>query len=67
MMFAWEIRPSSRKKIGKVLKKVRFAPIIEMKPEKYIIRDALDFSTANLMENYQYGTKVAASLPRPLP
>jgi len=52
MMFAWEIRPSSRKKIEKALKKVRFAPIIEMKPEKYIIRDALDFSTANLMENY---------------
>ena len=53
--------------IHKVLKKVRFAPIIEIKPEKYIIRDALDFSPANLMENYQYGRKVAASLSRSLP
>jgi len=59
-------RPA-RKKIEKVLKKVRFAPIIEIKPEKYIIRDALDFSPANLMENYQYGRKVAASLSRSLP
>jgi NTE family protein len=57
----------SRKKIEKALKKVRFAPIVEIKPEKYIIRDALDFSPAKLMENYQYGRKVAASLPRSLP
>jgi NTE family protein len=59
-------RPA-RKKIEKELKKVRFAPIIEIKPEKYIIRDALDFSPKNLMENYEYGKKVAASLPRSLP
>lgn len=57
----------SRKKIEKALKKVRFAPIVEIKPERYVIRDALDFSPANLMENYQYGKKVAASLPRSLP
>lgn len=57
----------SRKKIEKALKKVRFAPIVEIKPQKYIIRNALDFSPANLMENYQYGRKVAASLPRSLP
>jgi NTE family protein len=57
----------SRKKIEKVLKKVRFAPIIEIKPEKYIIRDGLDFSPKNPMENYQYGKKIAASLPRSLP
>lgn len=57
----------SRKKIEKALKKVRFAPIVEIKPKKYIIRDALDFSPANLMENYKYGKKVAASLPRSLP
>jgi NTE family protein len=57
----------SRKKIEKALKKVRFAPIVEIKPEKYIIRDALDFSQANLMENYRYGRKIAASLPRSLP
>jgi NTE family protein len=58
---------ASRKKIEKVLKKVRFAPIIEIKPKKYIIRDVLDFSPTNLMENYGYGKKVAASLPRSLP
>jgi NTE family protein len=57
----------SRKKIEKVLKKVRYAPIVEIKPEKYVIRDALDFSPTNLMENYGYGKKVAASLPRSLP
>jgi len=57
----------SRKKVEKALKKVRFAPIVEIKPERYVIRDALDFSPANLMENYQYGKKVAASLPRSLP
>lgn len=57
----------SQKKIEKALKKVRFAPIVEIKPERYVIRDALDFSPANLMENYQYGKKVAASLPRSLP
>jgi len=57
----------SRKKIEKVLKKVRYAPIVEIKPEKYVIRDALDFSPTNLMENYRYGKKVAASLPRSLP
>jgi NTE family protein len=57
----------SRKKIEKVLKKVRFAPIVEIKPEKYVIRDALDFSPKNLMENYEYGKNVAVSLPRSLP
>lgn len=57
----------SRKKIEKALKKVRFAPIVEIKPEKYIIRDALDFSPASLMKNYRYGRKVGASLPRSLP
>lgn len=57
----------SRKKIEKVLKKVRFAPIVEIKPEIYVIRDALDFSPINLMENYKYGKKVGASLPRSLP
>ena len=57
----------SRKKIEKVLKKVRYAPIVEIKPEKYVIRGALDFSPTNLMENYGYGKKVAASLPRSLP
>ncbi len=57
----------SQKKIEEVLKKVRFAPIVEIKPEKYIIRDALDFSPKGLMENYKYGKKVAASLPRSLP
>jgi predicted patatin/cPLA2 family phospholipase len=57
----------SQKKIEKVLKKVRFAPIVEIKPEKYIIRDALDFSPPYLMENYKSGKKVAASLPRSLP
>jgi hypothetical protein len=50
-----------------VLKKVRVAPILEIKPERYIIRDALDFSSKNLIENYKYGRKVAASLPRSLP
>lgn len=57
----------SRKKIEKVLKKVRFTPVIEIKPEKYVIRDALDFSPAGLMKNYQYGKRVAASLPQSLP
>ncbi len=57
----------SRKRIEKELKKVRFAPIVEIKPKKYIIRDALDFSPKNLMENYEYGKKVAASLRRSLP
>jgi predicted patatin/cPLA2 family phospholipase len=57
----------SRRKIERVLRKVRFAPIIEIKPEKYIIRDALDFSRKGLMQNYEYGRKVAASLPRLLP
>ena len=57
----------SRKRIDRVLKKVRFAPIIEIKPEKYIIRDALDFSPRSLMANYKYGRKVAASLPKSLP
>jgi hypothetical protein len=57
----------SRMKIEKALKKIRFAPIVEIKPEKYVIRDALDFSPANLMENYQYGREVASSLPRSLP
>ncbi|MGZ3495618.1 MAG: hypothetical protein ACXWM6_15840 [Thermodesulfobacteriota bacterium] len=47
--------------------KVRFAPIIEIKPNKYIIRNALDFSPKKLMKNYKYGKKVAASLPRSLP
>jgi len=56
-------RGRSQKKIEKVLKKVRFAPIIEIKPEKYIIRDALDFWPKGLMENYKYGKKIAASLP----
>jgi hypothetical protein len=51
----------------KVLKKVRVAPILEIKPERYIIRDALDFSPKSLIENYKYGRKVAASLPRSLP
>ena len=60
-------RGRSQKKIEKVLKKVRFAPIIEIKPEKYIIRDALDFWPKGLMENYKYGKKIAASLPRSLP
>jgi NTE family protein len=58
---------ASRKKIEKVLKRVHYAPIIEIKPKKYIIRDALDFSPKNVMENYEYGKKVAASLPRSLP
>ncbi len=58
---------SSQKKLEKVLKKVRVAPIIEIKPEKYIIRDALDFSPKGLMKNYNYGKKVASSLPRLLP
>jgi len=49
------------------LDKVRFAPIIEIKPNKYIIRNALDFSPKKLMKNYKYGKKVAASLPRSLP
>jgi hypothetical protein len=53
------------KVIGK--SKVWFASSVEIKPEKYIIRDALDVSPANLMENYQYGREVAASLPRSLP
>jgi NTE family protein len=57
----------SRKKMEKVLKKVRVAPILEIKPERYIIRDALDFSSKNLIENYKYGRKVATSLPRSLP
>jgi len=52
---------------GKVLKKVRFSKIVEMKPDKYIIQDASDFSPPNLLENYKYGKKVAASLPRSLP
>jgi NTE family protein len=56
-----------RKKIEKVLKDVRFAPIVEIKPRKYIIRDALNFSPAKLRENYKYGRKIAASLPRSLP
>jgi NTE family protein len=54
----------SRKNIERALKKVRFAPIIEIKPEKYIIQDALDFSPRSLMANYRYGRKIAASLPR---
>jgi len=57
----------SRKRVENVLKKVRFAPIVEIKPGKYIIRDALDFSPKKLTENYEYGKKVAASLPRSLP
>lgn len=57
----------SRKRIDRVLKKVRFAPIIEIKPEKYIIQDALDFSPRSLTANYKYGKKIAASLPRSLP
>ncbi len=57
----------SQKGIEKVLKKVQFAPIVEIKPKKYIIRDSLDFSPRGLMENYQYGKKVAGSLPRSLP
>lgn len=56
-----------RKRIEKELKKIRFAPIVEIKPKKYIIRDALDFTPAKLRENYDYGRKVAASLPRSLP
>jgi NTE family protein len=57
----------SQKRIEKVLNKIRFAPIVEIKPEKYIIRNALDFSPKYLMKNYKYGKKVAASLPRSLP
>jgi NTE family protein len=57
----------SQKKMEKVLRRVRVAPIIEIKPEKYIIRDSLDFSPENLVKNYKYGRKVAASLPRSLP
>jgi NTE family protein len=57
----------SRKKIEKVLKKVRFAPIIEIKPKRYIIKDALDFSPQKLKENYEYGRKIASALPRSLP
>ena len=57
----------SRKKIERVLKKVRFSPIVEIKPKKYIIQDALDFSPKSLMANYKYGKKIAASLPRSLP
>lgn len=56
-----------RKKIEKELKRIRFAPIIEIKPKKYIVRDALDFSPEKLRENYEYGRKIAASLPRSLP
>jgi NTE family protein len=57
----------SRQKLNEVLENVRFAPIVEIKPEKYIIRDTLDFSPEKLMENYNYGKEVAASLPRSLP
>jgi len=57
----------SRRKIERVLKKVRFAPIIEIKPGKYVIQDALDFSPKSLTANYKYGKKVAASLPKSLP
>ncbi|NWG03924.1 MAG: patatin-like phospholipase family protein [Syntrophaceae bacterium] len=57
----------SRKKMERTLKRVRYAPIVEIQPVKYIIRDALDFSPVKLKENYQYGKKIAASLPRSLP
>ncbi len=57
----------SQKGIEKTLKKVRFAPIVEIEPKKYIIRDSLDFSPKGLMENYLYGMKVAGSLSHSLP
>ena len=52
--------------IESVLRPLRYAEIIEIKPERHIIRNALNFAPARIRENYEYGKALARSLP-PLP
>jgi len=53
----------SVKEINTVLDLIRYAPIIECRPERLIIKDGLNFSPAQIRENYEHGKEVAAKLP----
>lgn len=57
----------SRLKIDEVLQRIRFAPILEIRPERHIIRESLNFSPVDLQENYLHGREVAGRLQQPLP
>ena len=52
--------------IDAVLQPLRYAEIIEIKPAKHIIRNALNFSPTKIRENYEYGKDVARTLPWPV-
>jgi NTE family protein len=46
----------------KMLDSMRYCPIHEIKPEKYIIRDSLEFSPALIRKDYEHGKEVAAKI-----
>lgn len=52
--------------IDAVLQPLRYAEIIEIKPAKHIIRNALHFSPTKIRENYEYGKAVARALLLPV-
>ncbi len=52
--------------IDDVLRPLRYAEIIEIKPAKHIIRNALNFSPTQIRANYEYGKEVARALPWPV-
>jgi predicted acylesterase/phospholipase RssA len=54
----------SVKEINTVLDPIRYAKVIECRPERIIIKNGLDFSPTKIRENYEHGKEVAAKLPR---
>ncbi len=50
---------SSVRELNKVLEDIKHAPIIEIKPERHIIKDALDFSPEGIRKSYRHGKAVA--------
>jgi NTE family protein len=55
----------SVQEIDRVLQPLRYAEILEVQPEQYIIRNALNFSPVKIRENYEHGKAVARNLQLP--
>ncbi len=53
------------REIDAILGEKHYAPLYEFRPEKYVIRDALEFDPGKIRENYEHGKQIGAQFQPP--